>query len=72
MTVLHVKMLTSVLFCMAKMHVTRELTASVKTSMDHINVFVKRDIFQPAMIRVIHVISQRHEISYLVLMKKHE
>ena len=66
MTVLHVKMLTSVLFCMAKIHVTRELTASVKTSMDHINVFAKKDIFQPAMTRVINVISQQHEISYLL------
>lgn len=56
MTVLLVKMLTNVLHYMAKILVTRELTANVKTSMDHINVFAEKDIFQPAMTRVIHTI----------------
>ena len=56
MTVLHVKMLTNVLHCMAKMHVTRVQIANVKTSMDLINAYAKRDIFQPAMTRVIHAI----------------
>ena len=53
-TVLHVKMLTNVLRCMAKMLVTRVQIASVKTLMDLINVYAKRDIFQPAMTWVIH------------------
>ena len=66
MTVLHAKMLTSVLYFLVKMHVTREPTVNVKILMDHINVFAKMDIFQPAMNRVIHVISQQKEISYLL------